>query len=94
MRTLATVHGYDRYTRGTGEMRHRLCGAVTVMAASGPDMARSAAARQTSEIIWAPAAPSHRRSAGVRSTTTPSPYLFRVTAGSISPPSPCHRMAC
>ena len=50
------VYGYDRYTNGTGEMRHRLCGAVTVMAANGPDIARSAAARHTSEIIWAPAA--------------------------------------
>ena len=50
------VYGFDRYTTGTGEMRHRLCGVVTVMAAGGPDVARSAAARHTSEIIWAPAA--------------------------------------
>jgi hypothetical protein len=50
------VYGFDRYSRGTGEMRHRLCDAVTVMTAGGPDIARSAAARHTSEIIWVPAA--------------------------------------
>jgi hypothetical protein len=49
------VHGFDRYSDGTGEMRHRLLG-VPVMTAAGPDIDRSAAARHTSEIIWAPAA--------------------------------------
>ncbi len=50
------VHGFDRYSAETGEMRHRLLGRFTVMSATGPDVSRSAAARHTSEIIWVPAA--------------------------------------
>jgi hypothetical protein len=50
------IHGFDRYSHGTGEMRHRVLGLLTVMTATGPDIDRSAAARHTSEIIWAPAA--------------------------------------
>jgi hypothetical protein len=37
-------------------MHHRLAGLVTIMAIAGPDVDRSAAARHTSEVIWAPAA--------------------------------------
>jgi hypothetical protein len=50
------IEGFDRYTGRTGEMRHRLFGSITVMAASGPDISRSAAARHTAEIAWVPAA--------------------------------------
>lgn len=50
------VHGFDRYSNGTGEMRHHLLGVLPVMTATRPDLDRSAAARHTSEIVWAPAA--------------------------------------
>lgn len=48
--------GYDRYTRGTGEMRWRLLNVVPVMSATGPDVARSAAGRLASEIALLPTA--------------------------------------
>lgn len=50
------VHGFDRFSNATGEMRHRLLGLIPVMTSTGSDVGRSAAARHTSEIIWAPAA--------------------------------------
>ncbi|HEU4425301.1 MAG TPA: DUF6544 family protein [Pilimelia sp.] len=50
------VKGFDRFSRGSGEMRHRLLGLVTVAHGSGPDFDRSAAARAATEICWMPAA--------------------------------------
>src|SRR5215207_4810638 len=50
------IHGYDRLTQGTGEMRHRLLGRIPIVSSSGPDHTRSAAARLVSETIWVPAA--------------------------------------
>lgn len=50
------VRGFDRYSAGSGEMRHWLLGLIPVMSAAGPDIDRSAAARHTSEIVWAPGA--------------------------------------
>jgi hypothetical protein len=49
------VYGFDRCGSGTAEMHHRVLGALPVMSQSGPDVARSAAARQASELVWAPA---------------------------------------
>jgi hypothetical protein len=49
------IHGFDRFSDGTGEMSHRLLGLLPVMTATGPDTSRSVAARHTSEIIWTPA---------------------------------------
>jgi len=48
------VRGFDRYTGGTGELRHTAFG-LRVAAAEGPDVTRSAAARAASELIWVPA---------------------------------------
>lgn len=47
------LRGYDRHTRGTGQMRHSLFG-VPVLSAAGPDLTRSAAGRLTSEIAFVP----------------------------------------
>ena len=48
------VHGFDRYTEGTGELCHRAFG-VRVAVAGGPEVSRSAAARHVSELVWVPA---------------------------------------
>lgn len=48
--------GLDRLSGGSAEMTHRLLGAVPLVRAAGPDLARSAAARAASEICWVPAA--------------------------------------
>jgi hypothetical protein len=48
------VHGFDRHTRGSGQMRHRLFG-VPLVSAAGPDLTRSAAGRLTSEMAFVPA---------------------------------------
>ncbi|WP_316690289.1 DUF6544 family protein [Pseudonocardia sp. H11422] len=50
------VRGFDRYTRGSGQMRWRLLGAVPVQSSEGPDVTRSAAARLAGEFIFTPAA--------------------------------------
>jgi hypothetical protein len=50
------LQGFDKFSRGSGEMRHRLLGLVTVAHGSGPDFDRSAAARAAAEICWTPAA--------------------------------------
>ncbi|GAA1908789.1 hypothetical protein GCM10009716_18410 [Streptomyces sodiiphilus] len=50
------VTGYDRYSRGTGEMRWRLLRAVPVMSATGADITRSAAGRLAGELPLVPAA--------------------------------------
>ncbi len=47
------VHGFDRWTRGTGETRWRLFGAVPVMSATGEDVTRSAAGRHAGEMLVA-----------------------------------------
>jgi deazaflavin-dependent oxidoreductase (nitroreductase family) len=47
------VTGFDRFTRGTGQMRWRLLGAVPVMAAEGEDITRSAAGRHAGELLLA-----------------------------------------
>lgn len=48
------VRGYDRLVNGQGEMRWRLLGLIPVMAASGPDISRSAAGRVLTEAVWLP----------------------------------------
>ncbi|MHA6794250.1 DUF6544 family protein [Pseudonocardia bannensis] len=49
------VRGFDRYTRGSGQMRW-LLGALPVQSGAGPDITRSAAARLAGEFIFTPAA--------------------------------------
>jgi Family of unknown function (DUF6544) len=49
------VRGFDRYREDAAQMRHRLFGVVPLASASGPDLGRSAAARQLSEMVWVPA---------------------------------------
>ena len=51
------VIGFDRFTRGSGQMRWRLLGTMPVMAADGEDITRSAAGRHAGELLlYAPAA--------------------------------------
>jgi hypothetical protein len=45
------VVGFDRWTRGTGEMRWRLLGAVPMITAAGEDVTRSAAGRHAGELL-------------------------------------------
>nr|WP_211247877.1 DUF6544 family protein [Cryptosporangium arvum] len=45
--------GFDRYTRGTGEMRWRLFDAVPVVQGTGADITRSASDRHACELLWA-----------------------------------------
>ncbi|HEV7211397.1 MAG TPA: DUF6544 family protein [Blastococcus sp.] len=47
------VLGFDRWTRGTGEMRWRLLDTVPVMSAAGEDVTRSAAGRLAGELLVA-----------------------------------------
>jgi hypothetical protein len=47
------VRGFDRWTRGSGEMRWRLFGAVPMISASGADVTRSAAGRHAGELLVA-----------------------------------------
>ena len=51
------VSGFDRYTRGSGQMRWRLLNALPVMRAGGPDVTCSAAGRHAGELVlYAPTA--------------------------------------
>jgi hypothetical protein len=45
------VVGFDRYTRGSGQMRWRLRNLLPVMRADGPDITRSAAERHAGELL-------------------------------------------
>jgi hypothetical protein len=47
------VIGFDRYTRGSGQMRWRLLDAIPVMTADGPDVTRSSAGRHAGELLFA-----------------------------------------
>jgi hypothetical protein len=47
------VRGFDRWTRGSGEMRWRLLGALPMISAAGPDVTRSAAGRHAGELLIA-----------------------------------------
>lgn len=51
------VTGFDRWTRGTGEMQHRVLRRLPLVRAAGPDLTRSAAGRLAAELVlWPPAA--------------------------------------
>jgi len=50
------VIGFDRYARGSGQMRWRLAGAIPVMSADGDDITRSAAGRHAGELLLAASA--------------------------------------
>jgi len=45
------VVGFDRWTRGTGEMRWRLLDVVPMISAAGEDVTRSAAGRHAGELL-------------------------------------------
>ncbi len=47
------VRGFDRWTRGTGQMDWRLLGAVPLIRAAGEDVTRSAAGRHAGELLVA-----------------------------------------
>jgi hypothetical protein len=47
------VTGFDRYTRGAGQMRWRLLSALPVMSADGDDVTWSAAGRHAGELLLA-----------------------------------------
>jgi hypothetical protein len=49
------IRGFDRFTRGAGEMRWKLAGIVPVMTAADADTSRSAAGRLASEFFFNPA---------------------------------------
>jgi hypothetical protein len=55
-RAAGVIAGSDRYVDGVGGMDWRLLGLVTVVQASGPDFARSAAGRAGVEGMWVPTA--------------------------------------
>jgi hypothetical protein len=48
------VTGFDRLVEGRGEMRWKLLGLFTVVAASGPDISSSARGRVAAESVWLP----------------------------------------
>jgi hypothetical protein len=48
------IRGSDRLVDGKGAMQWRLFGIIPVMAASGPDITRSAAGRVAAEAVWLP----------------------------------------
>ena len=48
------IRGFDRFLDGEGATRWKLCGRLPVVAASGPDVTRSAAGRFAAETIWLP----------------------------------------
>lgn len=50
------ISGWDRYLGGVGTMRWKLLALLTVAAAEGPDVSRSAAGRVVGEAIWLPTA--------------------------------------
>jgi Family of unknown function (DUF6544) len=50
------VSGFDRLTRGSGEMRWRLLGLVPVLSATVPDVSRSAWGRLAGELVLVPTA--------------------------------------
>jgi len=47
------IRGFDRWSRGTGEMRWRLFGILPVASAAGVDVTRSAAGRHAGELLVA-----------------------------------------
>jgi hypothetical protein len=48
------IRGSDRLVDGKGAMQWRLFGIIPVIAASGPDIMRSAAGRVAAEAVWLP----------------------------------------
>jgi hypothetical protein len=50
----ASIHGYDRFVSGAGEMRWRLFGLLPIIREAGPDVTRSIANRVAAESIWLP----------------------------------------
>jgi hypothetical protein len=77
----AQIRGFDRYSRGTGEMRWRLLGAIPVMLAIGDDVTHSAAGRLAGELVLLPAAALDPAVCGTRSMrVTPRPTSGSATS--------------
>lgn len=51
-----SIHGFDRYTEGVGEMRWRLFGRIPFLGMTGTDVSRSAMGRLAAELVFVPAA--------------------------------------
>ena len=49
------MSGFDRLTRGEGQLRHLAWGKIPVVSADGPDLTRSAAGRLAAEAVLVPA---------------------------------------
>lgn len=49
-----SVHGYDRFVDGEGEMRWKMLRVIPLVRGAGSDVARSAAGRLAAESIWLP----------------------------------------
>lgn len=54
--SLLSITGFDRLAHDSGEMRWRLFGRVPFLAATGPDVTRSAAGRLAAEFVFVPPA--------------------------------------
>jgi uncharacterized protein DUF6544 len=50
------ICGFDRYTRGTGQLRWRLFGRIPFVSVAGRDVSRSAMGRLAGELCFVPAA--------------------------------------
>ncbi|MBX3459240.1 MAG: hypothetical protein KF696_04615 [Planctomycetes bacterium] len=50
------VFGSDRWIKGTGAMKWKLLGLLSVASGDGPDISRSALGRMQGEMIWLPTA--------------------------------------
>ena len=51
-----SIRGFDRYTRGSGQMAWRFLGRIPFLSAEGPDVDRSAMGRLVGELFFVPAA--------------------------------------
>jgi hypothetical protein len=50
------IRGFDRYTRGTGQLRWRIFGRIPFLSVAGRDVSRSAMGRLAGELCFVPAA--------------------------------------
>jgi hypothetical protein len=85
------VTGFDRFTRGTGQMRWRLLNAIPVMAAEGEDVTLSAAGRHAGELLVA--VPAAALDPTVSWTTVdPDPATAHRHGHEVTLPSPADRI--
>ncbi|MGH2689979.1 MAG: DUF6544 family protein, partial [Actinomycetota bacterium] len=55
-RVAGLIAGSDRYVDGAGALAWKMAGLVTIAAADGPDVSKSAVGRAGAEAIWLPSA--------------------------------------